>query len=229
MPQVTGPIQTNCYLIYDAVSREAALIDPGGPVDSLITYIDENNLSLKYVLSTHGHMDHMEYVPQILDMYPNAKFGLSNDDWELFLMHVDYMEEHWDPQELAGMKAHPEIGKWFEYDLSLFDKPDLYIGDNEIYELGNLQIKTFISPGHSVASVCYYVVDALFSGDVLFYRNVGRTDLLTGSNEAIVKSVKRLYNELPDETRVYPGHGQFTTIREEKIHNKEVTPNTVSL
>jgi glyoxylase-like metal-dependent hydrolase (beta-lactamase superfamily II) len=227
--QSTGPVQTNCYLVYDAISREAALVDPGGPVDSLMTIISDNQLNLKFIFSTHGHMDHMEYVPQVLDQFPDAKFSMSKDDWELFLMHIDWMEENWDPQELAGIKAQPEMGKWFEYDLSQWDEPDFFISDNETYSLGNIRIRTFIAPGHSKASVCYYADGALFSGDVLFYRRVGRTDLYSGSSEAIARSVRRLYSELPDSTRVYPGHGPFTTIGEEKLHNEAVTPNMVNL
>jgi len=92
-----------------------------------------------------------------------------------------------------------------------------------------LKIKTILSPGHSRGSICYHVGNVLFSGDVLFYREVGRTDLLGGSGEEIVKSVRMLYTLLPDETKVYPGHGQFTEICYEKIENEEVTINEVNL
>jgi glyoxylase-like metal-dependent hydrolase (beta-lactamase superfamily II) len=127
------------------------------------------------------------------------------------------------------MKQNSEIRKWFEYDHTHFIDPDIYLKDNEIIKLGNLKIKTYLSPGHSSGSIFYQVEDILISGDVLFYRQVGRTDLLGGSKEAIVKSVRRLYSELPDETKVYPGHGQFTDIGTEKTDNEEVTLNEINI
>lgn len=227
--EVTGPIKTNCHLLYDVKSKEAAIIDVGGPIDSLSSHIDENNLILKYIFATHGHMDHLEGVAQILEKYPKARLCMSKDDYEDFLIHIEWTEKNWESEELAEMKQHPEIGKWFEYDLIRFIEPDIYVIKNEIYKLGNLEIKIFLSPGHSAGSICYHVGDVLFSGDVLFYRQVGRTDLLNGSREAIVKSVRRLYAELPDETKVYPGHGQFTDIGTEKTENEEVTINEAKL
>jgi glyoxylase-like metal-dependent hydrolase (beta-lactamase superfamily II) len=126
------------------------------------------------------------------------------------------------------MKQHPEMGKWFEYDLTQF-KPDIYVKDREIYKLGHLEIKTFLSPGHSAGSICYHVGDVLFSGDVLFHRKVGKTEILSGSKDKMVTSVRRLYRELPDETKVYPGHGQFTDIGTEKTENEEVTLTKVNI
>jgi len=227
--QITGPIKTNSYLIYDEKSKEAALVDVGGPIDSLMFHIDNNHLNLKYIFTTHGHMDHLEGVPEILKKYPDAKLCLNKDDYDDFLIHMEWAEKNWDPKVTEAMKQNPETRKWFEYDLTKFKKPDIYVGDNEIYKLGDLEINTFLSPGHSAGSICYYIGNVLFSGDVLFYHKVGRTDLLHGSKEVIVNSVRRLYEELPDGTKVYPGHGQFTNIGTEKKENEEVTINEVNL
>jgi glyoxylase-like metal-dependent hydrolase (beta-lactamase superfamily II) len=227
--QKTGPIETNCYLIYDDVSREAALIDVGGPIDTLVGYIEENDLTLKYIFSTHGHMDHIEGVPAMKKRFPDARFGCNRQDFTTFLGSVKWVEANWDPQVLAAMKQNPDIARWFDYDLLTFPEPDIDLKDNQIYRLGNLEIRTLLSPGHSAGSICFHTGNALFSGDVLFHRQVGRTDLLDGSNEAIVQSVRRLYDELPDATVVYPGHGPFTYIGTEKTENEEVTENTVHL
>jgi glyoxylase-like metal-dependent hydrolase (beta-lactamase superfamily II) len=222
--QATGPIDTNCYLLYDARSREAALIDVGGPIDSLVAHIHEKKLKLKYIFATHVHMDHVEGVPQIHEQFFEARLCYNKEDYEDFLISIDWMAEHF-PEMTAEMKQSPEFRKWFEYDMTIFKEPDLYLEDNQIYKLGNLEIQTLLSPGHSRGSICFHVGDVLFSGDILFYRQVGRTDLLGGSKENIVKSVRRLYSELPDMTKVYPGHGEFTDIGSEKKENKEITIN----
>jgi glyoxylase-like metal-dependent hydrolase (beta-lactamase superfamily II) len=227
--QVTGPIQTNCYLLYDTKSKEAALFDVGGPIDSLITMIHNKGLKVKYVFATHCHMDHIEGVPEITKLFPEAKLCYNRDDYRDFLVFREWMIKNWDPDLVAGMKEDPALGKWFTYDLSTFRKPDIYLEDNQIYNLGSHRIRTTLSPGHSRGSICFYTNGLMFSGDVLFYKRVGRTDLLGGSKEDIIKSVQRLYMELPDETQVYPGHGQFTNIGFEKNENEEITINEVNL
>jgi hydroxyacylglutathione hydrolase len=188
--QTTGSLGTNCYLLYDAASRESALIDVGGPVDSLVSTIAREHLKLKYVFATHGHRDHVEGVPAVKDKFPDALVCLTPDP-------------------------------------PLICKPDVTLGGNQIYRLGGLEIRTILSPGHTPGSVCFQVGDVLFSGDVLFHRSVGRTDLPGGSTEEIVKSVRRLYSLLPDETTVYPGHGPFTNIGSEKKYNECVTADKV--
>ena len=165
--QTTGPIDTNCYLLYDAQSKEAALIDVGGPIDKLVTHIQENNLELKYIFATHVHMDHVEGVPQIQVQFPDALVGYSQLDCEDFLNMPEWVKEHY-PEMYAGMMKNPEIKKWEEYDLSVFVNHDIDLEDDQIYKLGNLEIRTILSPGHSAGSICFYVEDVLFSGDVLF-------------------------------------------------------------
>jgi hydroxyacylglutathione hydrolase len=226
--QVTGPVETNCYLLYDAKSKEAALIDVGGPIDSLMDRIQADDLDLKYIFATHVHMDHVEGVPQIKERFPGALLCYNKEDYEDFLVSREWMIEHF-PDMVAEMRKIPEYKKWFEYDMSIFKKPDIYLEDGQTYKLGNLEIRTFLSPGHSRGSICFYVGDVLFSGDVLFRRQVGRTDLVGGSREDIVKSVRRLYTELPDVTKVYPGHGEFTNIGSEKRENEEVSVDAVNV
>ena len=116
----------------------------------------------------------------------------------------------------------------FDYDL--LGDPDLFLEDDKTYKLGNLAIKTFLSPGHSRGSICFFVGNVLFSGDVLFYRKVGRTDFPnSGGKQEIIKSVQRLYNLLPNETIVYPGHGPFTDIGSEKKENNKISVDKITL
>ncbi len=226
--QVTGPMDTNCYLLYDARTGEAALIDVGGPIDTLLARIEENGLHVKYIFATHVHMDHVEGVPRIKERFPDARVCYGVQDIDDFLLMPEWLKENY-PETYARMMENPEIKKWEDYDLSIFVKPDIFLEDNQIYELGNLEIRTLLSPGHSAGSFCFHVGDVLFSGDVLFKGRVGRTDLPGGSKETLAKSVRRLYAELPDATKVYPGHGEFTDIGTEKTENEEVTADAVTI
>ncbi len=221
--QVSGPIETNCYLLYDTDSKEAALFDVGGPVDSLVSIITERQLKLKYIFATHCHMDHLEGVPLIRNRFPDALLCYNQQDYDSFLVSIEWGIKHFDPGMTEELKQNPATAKWFDYDLAAFGPPQVYLEDNQIYKLGKLQIRTILSPGHSIGSICYQVEDVLLSGDVLFYRTAGRTDLIGGSTEDLVKSVRRLYTMFPDGTKVYPGHDQPTDIGSEKKENKKIT------
>jgi glyoxylase-like metal-dependent hydrolase (beta-lactamase superfamily II) len=116
------------------------------------------------------------------------------------------------------------------FDLKWLGEPDIFLSDNQILKLGGMDMKCYLSPGHSKGSICFHIGNLLFSGDVLFHRKVGRTDFPgAGGPEAIVKSVHRLYKLLPDETKIYPGHNQFTTIGAEKNENEEVSATKVNV
>jgi len=219
--QVTGSGQTNCYLLYDANSKEAALVDVGGPIDTLLTRINNENLKLKYILITHCHPDHVVGVPLIKQKYPDVKICFSKEEYDDARLYAQW-ETKLDPKEVEEAKKYPEIVKMMNFDFSLIGEPDIYLKDNQTLKLGNLKIKTIKSPGHSRGSICYAVGNVMFSGDVLFYRSTGRTELAGGSEEELTRSVRRLYSSLPDSTVVYPGHGQFTDIGSEKKENERV-------
>lgn len=227
--EVTGPIETNCYLLYTEKSKEAVLFDVGGPIDTLLSYIAENDLKLKYLFFTHGHPDHVAGLPAIRDRYPEALVCIAKQEYEDMQILKEWTEANMDPEELAEMRKDPKGAKLMEFDPATFGEPDIYLEDGQSLRLGNLAIRTILSPGHSRAGTCYHVDNVLLSGDVLFYRSVGRTDLLGGSPEAQVRSVRRLYTLLPDDTKVYPGHGSFTDIGSEKKENSEVTMESANL
>jgi glyoxylase-like metal-dependent hydrolase (beta-lactamase superfamily II) len=224
--QVTGPIETNAYLLYDTIGREAALLDVGGPVDSLLTVIDEEGLNVKYLLTTHGHPDHVQGLKEIRDRYPEARWGISRAEFEDF-GHYARLEEFLPAEDVEELKAaarqDPALADMLAFDFAPLGFPDLFLEDEQVLRLGNLEIHTFLSPGHSRGSICFYAGHALFTGDVLFQGNVGRTDLPnSGGFEAITASVGRLYEVLPEETIVYPGHGDVTDIGTEKRHNQRI-------
>ena len=227
--QVTGLIKTNSYLLYDQRSKEGALFDVGGPVDSLESIIQREGIKLKYIFITHCHVDHVFGVPAVKNRYPEVKTCFSREEYEDTRIYSDW-EKNMNPVMVAAMKKTPGMVELMNFDYRLLGKPDIELTDNRFYKLGKLKIKTFLTPGHSRGSICFYANGVLLSGDVLFYRQVGRTDLpKSGSKEDIIKSVRGLYASLTDETKVYPGHGRFTDIGTEKKENEEVSLNTVHL
>jgi len=226
--QVTG-LETNCYLIYDTQSKEAALIDVGGPIDSLLTIIQAEDLNLKYFLFTHGHGDHIVGLPAIRNKFLDAQVCINKKDYENTFLWADWAYEYFGEETIEEWAKNPEFKRIIEYDPHSFGEPDIFVTDKQDLKLGEFIITAIHSPGHSVGSICYHINNSLFSGDVLFRGKVGRTDLLDGSSEDIVRSVRRLYTMLPDETIVYPGHYEFTTIGIEKFENDEVTMESVNL
>lgn len=227
--QVSGPIGTNCYLIYGTKSKEAALIDPGWQVDTLINYIRKNNLKLKYVFVTHGHIDHFYYIPEIRKLFPNAKVCMNKDEYRDIFTVIEWIIENYGQKWIDDAMSNPEGKKYMEFDMNTLGEPDIFVKDNQTFSLGSVKINTLLSPGHSSGGICYYTGNILFSGDVLFYRSVGTTFAQNGSKEAQIKSVRKLYEIFPDSTIVYPGHGQFTDIGSEKSENKYITVDKVNL
>jgi len=221
--QVTGAIKTNCYLIYGEKSKEAALIDVGDTIDSLLSIIKEKELNIKYIICTHSHFDHIIGVPAIKDLYPEAKIVMHETDYKDIFTRKEWAIKNLGPEFIEWLKSDPERKKIFDFDVSSFSKPDIFIKDKQELNLGYLTLKEIHSPGHSPGCVCFYTDSSLFSDDVLFYRTVGRTDVQNSSKEDQIKSVRNLYEILPVYTKVYPGHGQFTDIRSEKRENKRIT------
>lgn len=224
--EVTGPIKTNAYLLYDRASREAALIDVGGAIDSLTSAIETRGLRLKYIFTTHGHVDHVEGMPALRARYPGAKWCMAREEFEDFARYARWEEAL--PADVvarikAGMAKDPAMAETFRFNFSRLGAPDEFIGDGRVLHLGDLTIHCLLCRGHSRGSICFLVNDALFSGDVLSYRRIGTTDLPeAGGRPALEASVRRLYATIPDETTVYPGHGHFTEMGIEKAFNEQV-------
>jgi glyoxylase-like metal-dependent hydrolase (beta-lactamase superfamily II) len=185
---ITGSIKTNTYLLYN--KKEAILIDCGGQEETVLNFLEENNLKLRYILLTHGHFDHT-YINKIKEK-TNAKIGLNEKDR---IMPVNI---------LAG-KIKPI-------------KTDFNLKEDKIIELGSTKIRVIETPGHSPGSCSFYIENKniLFSGDTLFLASIGRTDIPGGNYDRLMKSIKEKLLILPDQTKLYPGHGQESTIGKEK-------------
>lgn len=198
---VVGPIAANCFIIGDEDTKIGAIIDPGGEGDMIASRVEEMGLDIKYIIATHGHFDHNAGMKKIRESI-DAPFMIHKDD-ESFIEESKSSAERW------GLLVDqvPEA--------------DQYIEDGEVLNVGGLKLKIIHCPGHSPGGISIYIESekVLFSGDTLFFRSIGRTDFREGSLEDLQDSIRNKLYKLPDDTVVYTGHGEETTIGEEKRGN----------
>lgn len=197
-----GPLEENCYVISDdSGSGKCFIVDPGANGNRIVNYLKDSHLNPEAILLTHGHFDHICAVDWVLREFPRAVVYALDLEREVLE----------DPQKnlMAG------IGK------NGFVKGIHYVTDRQQLMLAGIEIETLSTPGHTGGSCCYYLgkEGILFSGDTLFRESCGRTDLPTGSDAAIRQSVREKLMLLPEETRVYPGHGEATDIGHERQYN----------
>lgn len=196
-----GVLQCNCSVIGDEASHEAMVIDPGDNVQEVLAIVQKHNLQVKQIVITHAHIDHVGGAMK-LRAATGAPILLNQNDYALLKM-LD-MQAAW-----LGM---PSPGK-VEIDRS--------IGTGESVSAGSLVANVFHTPGHTEGSVCLYFPEEkkLIAGDTLFAGSIGRTDLPGGDTQKIMRSLHQVVLALPDETVVIPGHGELTTIGEERETN----------
>jgi hydroxyacylglutathione hydrolase len=200
----SGPVQTMAYLLIDAETRKGILVDaPLDLYDTLLLACRKNEVALQFIILTHGHFDHVGDAKRISETF-NAPV----------LVHpADGMLVREPMTGFAGLPFHVD-------GLDSFQP----IEDGEIVETGSLSLRILHTPGHTPGHSCVYdeVSGLLFSGDALFHRSVGRTDLPGGNYDLLMHSILSQLFLLPDATRVYPGHGEATSIGEEKLANPYV-------
>ena len=196
-----GMVQTNCYLVWNDDTREAFVVDPADRADMIAMKIHQNHLVLKAILLTHGHFDHMMAVPDLKKMFDVPVYA-GESERPLLLDASANLSEGW------GGKA-------------VVFEADHYLSDGQVIRIAGFDITVIATPGHTVGGCCYYFEEAgfLVAGDTLFAESVGRTDFPTGSMSTLVRSIKDKLFVLPDDTKVYPGHGESTTIAHEKEYN----------
>lgn len=224
--QQVGDLDNNSFLLHDIKSKEAALIDAPSHIDTITAYLQENNLELKYIFLTHGHWDHVDGIHKILEQHPDAILCYSSKEFEAMQSYKEWALENIQKDEWAWLRI-PSMQQLLDFDLKSIKEPDVDVSDNQTFRLGNTQIKSILTPGHSPGSVCYYTDKALFTGDVLLKGIVGRTDFYGSSWEDQIKSVRKLYRLFSEDTKVYPGHYDFTDIGTEKRYNKNITADEV--
>lgn len=202
---VFSPFDENTFVIYDEATKEAAIIDPGcyskGEESLLSDFIETEKLSIKYLINTHCHLDHIFGNNYVKSKY-NPKYLIPQKD--LFLL-----------------ENAPKMGSAFGIEMDEVKHPDGFYDENTIFTLGKTEIKPIFTPGHTPGEYCLYAPDEgiCIAGDVLFEQGIGRTDLWGGDYDILIHSIKTKLLTLPDETVVYPGHGNPTTIGDEKRSN----------
>lgn len=196
-----GPLQCNCSVIADEKTREAMVIDPGDEIERVLEIVRRHGLTVKQIVVTHAHIDHVGGA-QKLKTATGAPILMNQNDHALLKM-LD-VQAAWIGVRPPGALAI-----------------DASIGDGDKVRAGALEASVLHTPGHSEGSVCLYFEPEkkLIAGDTLFAGSIGRTDLPGGSFEKIMRSLHDRVLALPDETVVVPGHGELTTIGEERRTN----------
>ena len=187
---------TNIYVVADEKTKEGIVIDPGGAADKVYNYIENMQIILKYIVLTHCHADHMAGIKNLKAYYPRVQVLIHEADKN------GLVDDSINMCELVGVPSN-------------FIEADIVLKDGDTIKFGNLNAKIISTPGHTAGSISILINDALFTGDTLFKRMHGRTDLKTGSSEDMIASIKKLV-AYPDNTIVYPGHGAITILKEER-------------
>lgn len=197
---VLGICQTNCYFIYEEGSKDVIFVDPADAGDYIYETLKEKGFQVAGILLTHGHFDHIWGSKELREL-TGAKIYAYEAEKILC--------------EDAGNNVSAQVNRAYTV------VPDVYLKDGEEVTIAGMTCRLLATPGHTIGSCCYYfeAADMLLSGDTLFADSVGRTDLPTGSMGEIVASIKEKLFSLPDETKVYPGHGDITDIGHEKKYN----------
>ena len=198
---VLGPVGTNCYIVINEGTKECFLVDMAACPPELVSHIKNSGLTVKAVLLTHGHFDHIMGLDRFLEEFPAPVYACAA---EKELLESPQLNSS------SGMLGQPYTFHGAQY-----------LKDGDLLDIAGMKIQVIQTPGHTIGGCCYYIADeqTLFSGDTLFRASIGRTDLPTGSMGALVRSVKEKILVLPDETRVYPGHMEETTVGYEKKYN----------
>lgn len=191
-----GLIKTNCYLL--KTEKAAVVIDPGFDRPSTLEFLNENSDKERLILLTHAHFDHIGGA-ETLRKQTGVRVGIGAPDAD----------------GLADTALN--LSDMFHANIAPF-KPDLTFENGDKITVGDTVFKVISTPGHTVGGVCYLTGDCLFSGDTLFEGSIGRTDFPGGDLKTLKRSVKKLML-LPNATKVYPGHGDFTTVAREKDNN----------
>lgn len=191
-----GALGTNCYIVTDG--EECIVIDPGDEGPSILDRVNRLGAKVVGIVLTHGHFDHTGDAGYLQEK-TGAKVMIGEGDASL-LADPGWMLPFM-PKGLSTVKdvSHPKEG--------------------DVVRCGASEFKVFLTPGHSPGGISLYAPGHLFSGDFIFRESVGRTDLPGGDSDRLLDSVQRILSSLPDDTTIYPGHGEPTTIAHEKAAN----------
>ena len=199
-----GPLQSNCIIVGDDVSREGLIVDPGGDAARILHALDALHLRCGTIVNTHAHVDHVAANAEV-KRATGARLLMHADDWPLY--EAMPQQVAW----LAGLLPEPEAAP--------IDGP---LAHGDVLHVGSLAARVLHTPGHTPGGICLFFdgpEPLLLAGDTLFASGIGRTDLPGGDTEALMQSIATRLLTLDDRTRVIPGHGWETTIGTERRDN----------
>ncbi len=197
---VIGAVGTNCYFLYREGNKECVVIDAPDRGRDIADTLKKNGFTVAALLLTHGHFDHIWGASELRSS-TSAKIYALDEEREIL--------------EDSGLNVSADAGR------PATVKANIFLRDGDVVKLADIDFKVIATPGHTKGSCCYYVEEAglLLAGDTLFAESVGRSDLPTGSGAVLCRSINEKLFVLPEDTKVYPGHGDETTIGHEKKYN----------
>ncbi|MCK9467602.1 MAG: MBL fold metallo-hydrolase [Candidatus Absconditabacterales bacterium] len=198
-PVVVGVLDVNCYIISDLENKIAVVIDPGDEGEVILGEIQAKGCTLKAIINTHGHMDHIG-ANAYLKEKTNADIYIHEADSKMLV----------DAKENMSIYSGKSV---------ISPKADQFLEDKQVLTFGNIKLKVIHTPGHTQGCVSLRMGLFLFSGDTLFKKSIGRTDFVHGDYNQILSSIKKKLLTLDGQISVYPGHGEETTISYEKNNN----------
>lgn len=194
-----GDLETNCYLLVDEATQQAAVIDPGDEADRILKAQQDLHAKLIYIINTHGHGDHI-----------GANSAIAQATGAKIIIH----------RADAPKLNNPYLNLSSNFGWGITSPPaDRILEDKDTIQLGKLEIEVIHTPGHTEGGITLKVNQVLFTGDTLFASGIGRTDLPGGSYQRLISSIKTRLLIFPDETAIYPGHGESSTIGRERREN----------
>lgn len=200
---ILGAFETNCYILRcDDSAKDCLVVDTGLQADQLVEFLKQHNLNPVAVVLTHGHPDHAAGVAVLRQNFPDIKVCIHKLDADMLTSE----------QSNFGLL----VG-----DVSGTAPADLLLDAEGVIEHAGIKLYVLHTPGHTSGGICLYLEEEgiVFTDDTLFADSVGRTDL-GGNMDQLIKSIREKLFTLPDDTKVYPGHGPETTIAHEKAHNQ---------
>ena len=204
---VTGPLNNNVSILYDDATNKSLVFDPSFGPEALLDFIQQHGLIVESILLTHGHFDHFAGVRWLESKLPQRPaLGMHRNDLELM--------------RKGG------ASKNFYMPVPPPDDPDFFVEDGQVLHLGTYPIEVRLAPGHTAGSVIFFIedLDCAVCGDVIFYHGIGRTDFEGGDYDTLIMSIERQVFTLSPETRLIPGHGEETTVREEITYSPFFNP-----
>jgi len=196
-----GPLGVNCFILGCEETREGVIIDAGGDAERIIAAVEKHGLTIRNVINTHGHFDHIGANRAVLE-----HFGAE------LLIHAD---------DAPMLNRAADIARAYGIRGENSPQPAVFLTEGMSITFGNYCIAVLHTPGHTLGGCCFYIESEkkIITGDTLFADSIGRTDLPGGSHEQLLESIRTKLFILPDDVTAYPGHGPETTIGHEKRHN----------